>query len=342
MSEPAMEEIFDLAIIGAGPAGLACALHAGRRGLKARILEKGTVANTIVGYPTGMRFFSTTDRLELADIPFTSIEPRPTRVEAISYYQGIARRSGLDISVGNRVHGVRRLPEGGFDIDATVGCHARNVVLATGYFDQTNRLNVPGEDLPHVHYYYREPYPFYGLDVVVVGGRNSAVETALDLYRHGARVTIIHRGDRFGDGVKYWIRPDIENRVADGSISVIWNSRVREITSESVIVGSNETGELQEIPCRALIAHIGYRPDQALLDACGIAYEPVTLVPDYDPVTLETNVPDLYLAGSVACGCQTWEIFIENSREHAITVVEEILRRGQGGAGLRLHQTGSI
>lgn len=324
------EKILDLAIIGAGPAGLACGLHAQSRGLTARILEKGTVVNTIVGYPTGMRFFSTSDRLELADIPFTSVDPRPSRVEAVAYYQGVARRRNLDISVGNRVSAVGSVP-GGFRIEATQSCQARNVVLATGYFDQTNRLNVPGEDLPHVHHYYREPYPFFGLDVVVVGGRNSAVETALDLYRNGARVTIIHRGTRFGDGVKYWIRPDIENRIADGSIKVLWNSRIEEIRPESVIIGSVDGSERSEIACRAVIAHIGYRPDQALFDACAIDYDPVTLVPVYDPRTFETNVPGLFLAGSVACGCQTWEIFIENSREHAVTVVEEIARRSLRG-----------
>ena len=319
-------DLLDLAIIGAGPAGLACALFAQRRGLRARILEKGTVVNTIVGYPTGMRFFSTSDRLELVDIPFTSVEPRPSRVEAVAYYQGIARRTALDISVGNRVTAVFPTSEG-FEIEATEGCRARHVVLATGYFDQTNRLNVPGEDLPHVHHYYREAYPFFGRDVVVVGGRNSAVETALDLYRNGARVTMIHRGSRFGDGVKYWIRPDIENRIADGSIRVIWNSRIEEIRPASVIIAANESGERQELPCGALIAHIGYRPDQALFDACGIEYDPVTLVPEYDRQTFETNVPGLFLAGSVACGCQTWEIFIENSREHAATVVEQIALR---------------
>lgn len=320
-------DYLDLVIIGAGPAGLACGLHAQRHGLRARLLEKGTVVNTIVGYPTGMRFFSTSDRLELADIPFTSVDARPSRVEAVAYYQGIARRRELDISVGNRVTAVGRLPGGGFEIEATHSCRARHVVLATGYFDQTNRLNVPGEDLPHVFHYYREPYPFFGRDVIVIGGRNSAVETALDLYRNGVRVTMIHRGSRFGDGVKYWIRPDIENRIADGSIRVLWNSRIERIETDSVIVAANDTGEQQQLPCGAVIAHIGYRPDQELFDACGIDYDPVTLVPAYDPGTFETNVPDFFLAGSVACGCQTWEIFIENSREHAVTVVEEIVRR---------------
>jgi thioredoxin reductase (NADPH) len=209
---------------------------------------------------------------------------------------------------------------------------ARAVVIATGYFDATNTLGVPGEDLPHVSHYYREPFEFFRRNVIVVGGRNSGVEAALDLYRHGAHVTVVHRGDSFGKSVKYWIRPDIENRIASGEIAARMSSVISAIDEESATVTSLVTGQSERLPCDALFALIGYRPDTTLLDACGIVYDKQTLVPHYDPTTYETNVRGIFLAGSVACGCRTWEIFIENGREHARSVIEEIDRRLTSGS----------
>lgn len=316
-------DLYDILIVGAGPTGLACALEARRRGLSHIVLDKGTLVNTIVGYPTQMTFFSTPERLELGEMPFTSPNIRPTRVEAIEYYRGVARKGGLNLALHNRVLGAERRDDI-FHITAERGNYrARNLVIATGYFDTTNRLNIPGEDLPRVSHYYREPFEHYDQDVLVIGGRNSAVEAALDLYRHGARVTMIHRGDAFGSGLKYWVRPDIENRIASGEIMMHWRTELEAITPASVLLRA-AGGERLELPNDAVYALIGYRPDVSLLDACGVRYDAVTLIPEHDPLTFETNVPCLYIAGSVACGCKTWEIFIENGRQHALTIVAEI------------------
>lgn len=317
----------EMIVIGGGPAGIACALEAGRRGVDAVVLEKGTVVNTIVGYPVGVTFFSTPELLSIGGYPFTTPNMRPKREEAIAYYRGVVRASGVPVDLGVRVEGVERIDEG-FQVRTDHGLYqARYVVLATGYFDQTNRLNIPGEDLPKVHHYYREPYDFFGRDVMVIGGRNSAVEAALDLWRNGARVTMIHRGAEFHRGIKYWIRPDIENRIKNGEITMLWQTEVERIEPASVLLRNTATGERMELKNDALFAMIGYRPDAALFESCGIGFDPETLVPIYDRETYETNVPGLYLAGSVACGCKTWEIFIENGRQHALVVAGEVAAR---------------
>jgi len=319
---------YDIVIIGAGPTGLACALHAQSHGLSHLVLDKGTLVNTIVGYPTGMTFFSTPEKLELGAMPFTSPNVRPTRVEAIEYYRGVARKGGLNLSLHDMVSDIAPGPEG-FVVHAATGSYrARYVVVATGYFDNVNALGVPGEDLPKVRHYYREPFEHYEQDVLVIGGRNSAVEAALDLYRHGARVTMVHRRDAFGGGVKFWVRPDIDNRIAAGEITMHWNSEVEAVTPSGVLLRNNLDGTRTELPNDVIYAMIGYRPDVALLAACGVEYDPETLIPAYDPATFETNVPNLFIAGSVACGCKTWEIFIENGREHARHIVAEIAGRG--------------
>lgn len=318
---------FDLVIIGAGPTGLACALEARRLGLNHIVIDKGTLVNTIVGYPVAMTFFSTPERLELGMMPFTSPNFRPTRIEAIEYYRGVARKSGVNLSLHNAVLSVRPSGEG-FLVHSERGEYrARHVVQATGYFDTVNRLGIPGEDLPKVSHYYREPYQHLNQDVLVIGGRNSAVETALDLFRHGARVTMIHRGDRLGAGVKSWVRPDIENRIASGEIEMLWNSVAVGISPSSVIVANIIGGEQREIPNDAVYAMIGYRPDVRLLEACGVRYDPDTLIPEFDSATFETNIPNFFIAGSVACGCKTWEIFIENGRAHAGIVMGVIAGR---------------
>lgn len=328
-----MTPLLDIIIVGAGPTGLACAVEAARRGLRHVVLEKGAVANTIIGYPTRMTFFSTVDKLSIGGIPFTSPDARPSRDEAIAYYQGVAASEKLDIRLGQRVESVERSDNDLFTVRTDrEELTARTVVLATGYFDNTNRLDIPGEDLPHVHHYYKEPYSFFGRRVVVIGGRNSAVETALDLWRHNAAVTMIHRGAELGKSVKYWIRPDIENRITDGEIAVRWRTEAVAIGDGWIDVRNIDDGIVERLDADAIIAQIGYRPDEELFRRCGIAYDPETLVPRYDPRTFETNVDGLFLAGSIACGCKTWEIFIENGREHAVTVVNEIAARmGIGG-----------
>ncbi len=323
--------IYDIAVIGAGPAGLACGLEAKRLQLNAIIIDKGTVVNSIVGFPTYMTFFSTADRLELGDMPFTSPNFRPTRQEVLEYYRGVARKGNLNLSLNNTVLNVNSTDDDSaplFSVQTEKGTiQARYVVLATGYFDYTNRLEVPGEELPKVRHFYREPFEHYRQNVLVIGGRNSAVETALDLFRHGANVTMIHRGEEFGKRLKYWIRPDIENRIANGEIRMMWETEVKEITEDAVTLYTKRTGEEEVLPNDIIYAMIGYRPDASLMASCGIQYDPETLIPRYNPEPYETNVPNFFLAGSVACGCKTWEIFIENGREHAVTVVREIAER---------------
>lgn len=325
LSETTAGHLFDTLVIGAGPTGLACAIEGKRRGLDVVVVEKGTVVNTVVGYPTDMTFFSTPELLSIGGHPFTTLGVRPKRAEAIHYYQGVARAEGLQLLLGCRVIAVERGDDGLFTVGTERGpIRARTVVVATGYFDTPNPLEVPGSDLPHVHYRYHEPYSYYGRDVLVIGGRNSAVEAALDLWRHGVRVTMIHRGSELGRGVKYWVRPDIENRIANGEIPMHWNTVVERIEPERVDLLTTATGERWSMPCSAVFAMIGHRPDIQLLESCGIPYDPETLIPVFNPETFETATPRLYLAGSVICGCRTWEVFIENGRAHAGVVMEEI------------------
>ena len=322
--------MIDIAIVGAGPAGIACAVEAARRGLSYVVLEKGTAVNSIVGFPPNMVFFSTAQNLELGTMPFTTPHMRPTREEVIEYYLGVVRSAGIELRLRTTVLGVERVDDGTLRVRTDRGdVDARHVVIATGYFDRTNRLGVPGEELAKVHHYYHEPYPYLQQDVVVIGGRNSAVETALDLWRHGARVTIVHRGEAFRS-VKYWLLPDIENRIREGSIAVRWSTTVTRIDEATVTLQDLVGGREETIANDAVFAMIGYRPDEDLFRACGIAFDEETLVPRFDPDTYETTVPGLFIAGSVACGCRTWEIFIENGKEHALHVVDEIARRSRG------------
>ena len=324
-----MSNVYDIAIVGAGPTGLASALFARRGGLRHIVIDKGTVVNTIVGYPTGVTFFSTRERLSIGDVPFTGTDIRPTREEAIAYYRGVAEAEGLNLLLKTEVTGLSHLDDH-YLLDTDKGeIRATYVILATGYFDHTNQLEVPGEDLPHVHHYYKEPFQHYGEEVLVIGGRNSAAEAALDLYRNGANVTMIHRREEFGQSIKYWVRPDIENRIKSGEIQMFWNTEVEEIHQDHVLLRNSVTGQQSERRADAIYAMIGYRPDEALFRSFGINYDPETLVPEYNPETFESNRSNLFLAGSVACGCKTWEIFIENGREHARQVTNEIIKRSR-------------
>ncbi len=318
---------YDVVVIGAGPTGLAIGLEARARRLTHLLIDKGTLVNTIVGYPTNMTFFSTPELLELGDMPFTTPGVRPSRVEAIEYYRGVARAGKLNVWLYNRVLSVES-SVGGFLVRTEKGeVRASRVILATGYFDNPNPFDVPGSTLPKVRQYYHEPFEYFDRNVVVVGGRNSAVEAALDLWRHGARVTLVHRGSEIGPKVKYWVLPDIQNRIKRGEIEVHLNSLVDSITADGVRLRNIATGAITDLRNDAIFALIGYRPDVAMLEACGVAYDPETLIPVHNPDTFETNVPGLYIAGSVGCGCRTWEIFIENGRHHASVVVADIAAR---------------
>ena len=312
----------DVLVIGAGPVGLACALEAARQGLSHVVIEKGAPLQTLVRWPANTVFFSTPELLEIGGHPFVTAAGKPTRREGLAYYRKVAECEGLVIRHHERVTSLVR--EGGvFRVMTTKGIHvARAVVVATGFFDTPNLLSVPGEDLPKVSHYYTEPYAHTGSDVLVVGGRNSAVEAALDLYRNGARVTIAVRGHAFGASVKYWLKPDIENRVKEGSIRAHFDSRVVSIEEDVVVLET--AGRKHEMPNDFVFALTGYRPDFPLLRSLGIAITDDLHVV-HDPATMETSVPGLYVAGVVAAGIEIGKLFIENGRLHAVAIVKHIL-----------------
>lgn len=318
-------EILDILIIGAGPIGLNCALEAEKYNLTYLIVEKGTIVNSLYNYPLYMRFFSTAEKLEIAEIPFISTAPKPGRQEALEYYQGIARQKDLNINLYETVLNVTKT-NGVFHVQTSKSAYAaKNVIIATGFYDIPNIMNIPGEQLPKVKHYYTEPYPYAKQKIVVVGSSNSAVDAALETYRKGADVTMIIRHGEISKSVKYWVKPDIENRILEGSIKAHFNSELVEITENSVIF-KDEKGNTQEIENDFVLAMTGYLPDFAFLTKIGIDLQGECLNPFYDPETMETNVPDLYLAGVVCGGKDTHLWFIENSRIHAEIIVRNIVR----------------
>ncbi len=330
-----IENPIDLIIIGAGPTGLACGIEAKKAGLSYLIIEQGGITDAIRRFPVNMTFFSTPELLELGDIPFTTPNVRPTRVEVLQYYRGISDYFELNLKLFTKVSEIKNQDKR-FNLvtDSREEFTADKIIVATGYFDYTNRLGVKGEDLPHVSHFYTEPYAYSQTDVAVIGGRNSAVETALELYRHGARVTLIHRGSELG-AVKYWILPDIENRIKDGGITVYFDSVVEEIATGSLVVRDKKDNKRTTLPIDFVFPLIGYRPNEPLLRSGGIALDSKTVIPEYNKTTFETNVRGLYIAGSVACGCETWNIFIENGRAHAKPIIEHILTDRENMAEVR-------
>jgi thioredoxin reductase (NADPH) len=318
-----MPEPCDVAIVGAGPVGLACAIEVRRRGLTARVFDKGTLVNSILGYPANMEFFSTPDLIEIGGYPFPVQRYKPTREDALEYYRGVAARESIDLSLYDRVEAVDGAG-GAFTVRATTGEHrVRAVVLATGFFDRVNLLGVPGEDLPKVTHYYKEPFPYVGQDVAVVGARNSAAKAALDCYRHGARVTLVVRGPALSDKIKYWIRPDLENRIKEGSIGAFFGSTIREIRGGTVLLDTPSGA--REMANDWVLAMTGYHPDFDLLQRFGVTFaEDQWRTPIYDDSTFETARRGLYVAGTVCGGHQTGRWFIENGRFHARQIAEHI------------------
>jgi bacillithiol disulfide reductase len=306
-------------IVGAGPIGLACAIAARRRGIDPLVIDAGAIAESIARYPVGMAFFTTPDRLEIGGHPLVCAGQKATREEALMYYRGVARAEGLRVWPYTRLVGAERI-EGGIrcalertlgDLRAdTVTCE--RLVLATGYFAHPNMLGVPGEDLPHVSHYAEEAHRLARLDVVIVGAKNSAVELALNGFRAGARVTVVHRGAALKPTVKYWLRPDFENRVKAGEIAVRWNTTVAEITPGEVVVRGTKGSD--RLPADRVFLLTGFRPDFAMLRSIGVTLDPDTLRPAHDPETLETNVPGVHIAGSLTAGRLISEVFIENGR----------------------------
>ncbi|SIS98817.1 thioredoxin reductase (NADPH) [Kaistella chaponensis] len=317
-------EILDLLIIGAGPIGLNCALEAKKNNLTYLIVEKGTIVNSLYHYPLYMRFFSTAEKLEIAEIPFITTAPKPGRQDALEYYQGIARQKDLSINLYEKVLNVRKNEEI-FEVETSKSRYsAKNVIISTGFYDLPNTMNIPGENLEKVKHYYTEPYPFAQQKIVVVGSSNSAVDAALETYRKGAEVTMIIRHSEISKSVKYWVKPDIENRILEGSIKAHFNAELTEI-KENTVIFKDEKGELHEIENDFVLAMTGYLPDFDFLRNTGIRLEGDCLNPYYNPETMETNIPNLYLAGVVCGGKDTHLWFIENSRIHASIIIKNIL-----------------
>lgn len=316
----------DVVVVGAGPVGLACAIEAKREGLRPLVVDKGTLVNSIVGYPAGMEFFSTPELIEIGGYPFPVQQYKPTREEAIEYYRGVTSREALDVRLYERVLAVEG-EVGAFTVVTDKGRHAtRHLVIATGFFDQPNPLNVPGEDLARVTHYYREPYPYVRQKVAIIGARNSAAKAALDCYRHGAEVTLIIRSHALSDKIKYWIKPDLENRIKDGSIRAYFDTTVEEIRATTLLIRT--AGATTEIENDWVLAMTGYHPDFPFLETLQIAIgDDEFRTPVYDDVTFETSRPGVYIAGTVCGGYRTGRWFIENGRFHAQQIMKHMAGR---------------
>jgi thioredoxin reductase (NADPH) len=322
--------IYDIICIGAGPTGLATAIEARRAGMRPLVIDKGCLCNSIYHYPVNMVFFTTPELLEIGDLPLVCAAEKPTRIEALKYYRKAAEHYALELRLFETVLRVE-----GSDGDFTVVTQtdkgveqryqSKKIAVATGYYDLPNELGVPGENLPHVSHYYTEPHEYWKQNVVVIGGRNSAAEAALDLYRNGANVTLVHRDAQLGPTIKYWVRPDIENRIKAGQIQALFETRVKQITRDEVIV-TNASGE-KRLPARRVFALTGYHPDFTFIEQLGVRLDPETRKPAMDPTTHESNVPGIYLAGVVIGGWHTSEIFIENGRFHGKQIINAITAR---------------
>jgi len=322
--------IFDVLVIGAGPTGLACAIEAKRAGFRTVSVDKGCLCNSLFHYPSNMTFFTTPELLEIGDIPFSTTNQKPNRNEALEYYRKVAEHYELEVRQYHRVEGVS-----GDDGDFQVGMRdqfgrhsslrARKLIVSTGYYDLANPLNAPGEDLPKVNHYYTDPHPYYDLDVLVIGGKNSAAIAALDLWRHGARVTLVHRGPGVQPHVKYWILPDIENRIKNGEVTAYFHSTVTRIDLDTVTLATPK-GEVV-IPNQYVFAMTGYHPDFDFLTSLGVRIEGGDRQPAFDPESLESNVPGIYLAGVIVAGDRTHEIFIENGRFHGHQIAKDLKAR---------------
>ncbi|SHO61495.1 YpdA family putative bacillithiol disulfide reductase [Algoriphagus zhangzhouensis] len=318
-----MDKIYDVIIIGGGPIGLACGVEAQKNNLDYLILEKGALTNSIYNYPVNMTFFSTSDRLEMANIPFMSVGNKPTRTEALEYYRRIYFHFKLKVNLYEGVQTLNKV-DNGFQIITTKGEYlTKKIVLATGFYDLPNLMNVPGEELPKVMHYYKEPWAFISQKVLVVGGANSAVDAALETWRKGAEVSMVLLGDEIDENVKYWVRPDIMNRIKEGSIQAFPNSKIKEIREKEVVI-STPDGDMT-IENDWVLAMTGYKPNFALLDQLGVELSlDEKRQPCYDQANQESNVPGVYLAGVVCGGLNTREFFIENSIVHADSIMRDI------------------
>ena len=317
-------DVYDIICIGAGPTGLATAIEAKRAGLRPLVIDKACLCNSIFRYPVNMVFFTTPELLEIGDLPLVCAAEKPTRVEALKYYRRAAEHYALELRLYERVVRVDG-QDGNFKVVTTnengteQKYRGKKIAVATGYYDLPNKLGVPGEELPRVSHYYTEPFEYWNQEVVVIGGKNSAAEAALDLYRNGARVTLVHRKKELGATIKYWVRPDIENRIKAGQVKAMFETHVKRITNDEVIV-ENGAGE-SRLAARRVFALTGYHPDFSFIQGLGVRLDPETCKPALDPNTLESNVPGIHLAGVVIGGRHTGEIFIENGRFHGKQII---------------------
>lgn len=313
----------EVLIIGAGPIGIACALECKKRDLDYVVIEKGALTNSLFNYPLNMSFFSTSEKLEINDIPFISVNPKPTRNEALEYYRRVATSHALNIHLYEEVASVSKTDHNFKIVTSKATYDAKHIIIATGFYDIPNLLNVPGEDLPKVFHYYKEAHPFSLQDVAVVGASNSSVDAALEMYRKGGNVTMIIRGDGIGERVKYWVRPDIINRIKEGSIKAYYNSEIREIREQEITITTPEGN--RTIPNDFVVALTGYQPNFKFLEAVGVQFsKDEKHIPNYNPETMESNVKGLYLAGVICGGMETHKWFIENSRIHAKQIANHI------------------
>jgi|ADGO01.1.fsa_nt_gi thioredoxin reductase (NADPH) len=320
---------YEIIIVGGGPIGLACGLEAKKANLSYCIIEKGCLVNSLYNYPLNMTFFSTSEKLEIGGIPFVSISNKPRRPEALEYYRRVATSNNLNIHLQEEVKSITPLGDH-YEITSTKRTYiARYVIIATGFYDIPVMMNIPGEELPKVTHYYKDPH-FYAMQkVVVVGASNSAIDAALETYRKGAEVTLVVRGPEIGKRVKYWVRPDIENRIKEGAIKAYFNSTLSAIRDKEVDIQTPE-GKIT-IPNDYVIAMTGYQPNCAFLSSVGIKLsDDEKQQPTYNPETMETNMPNIFLAGVICGGMETHVWFIENSREHAVLIIRAILTRKSG------------
>jgi thioredoxin reductase (NADPH) len=328
--DPGSPNFFDVLVIGAGPTGLACAIEAQRAGFRTVSVDKGCLCNSLFHYPSNMTFFTTPELLEIGNIPFSTTNQKPNRNEALEYYRKVAEHYQLDIRQYQRVEGVSG-SDGDFKVDLVDRfgrksfLRAQKLIVSTGYYDLANPLGAPGEQLPKVFHYYHDPHPYYDLDVLVIGGKNSAAIAALDLWRHGAHVTLVHRGSTMHRQVKYWILPDIENRIKNGEVTAYFDTTVAHIGLDTVTLATPR-GDVR-ILNHYVFAMTGYHPDFDFLSSLGITIEGKDRQPVFDPKTLESNVPGIYLAGVIVAGDRTYEIFIENGRFHGHQIAEDLKTR---------------
>lgn len=318
-----MDNIYDIVIIGAGPIGIACAIAAQKNNLSYLIIEKGCLVNSLYNYPVNMTFFSTSEKLEIGDTPFVTTNPKPKRAEALEYYRRVHNKFNINSHLFETVLACKKIDDR-FHISTTKSQYqAKNVIVATGFYDMPMLLNVPGEGLPKVNHYYNDPHYYAGQDVIVVGASNSSIDAALETFRKGARVTLVIRSNEISPRVKYWVKPDIENRIAEGEIKVYYNSNITEITESTASIAT-PSGSIT-IPNDFVIALTGYKPNFDLLTSFGISLASNnTMIPTHNIETMETNIPNLYLAGVVCGGLNTHLWFIENSRIHADMIIDHI------------------